>query len=341
MKKTVPKYCRKCGGRCSCMSSTTPTAGAAGAPGEAHLPTCRCNDCNHAFYAATPTPTPAVALTGEPPCSDGCRWPNDKEHRVDCPRRYMTDAGRVGMLEALRYIDEVCVSLEPGKNAAYLGALRDVRVSIAASIERLRRGGWMESTSDLMGTAPTDAGRVGVLERLLKRASDYLETANQIIIEDAGGDEEDFRDADELVADCRAALAGTPAVSTQPVTPTGDGNRVRELERALWIAKQWAYELYHHEGDLETTRARVAKLWEAIIQVRLPVNPPAADSGATPQEAPAAAPGGERGTHAWNGAARRVLGRIRGWMRRGPKTCVRSWLPNATPPSPVSRSWRR
>jgi hypothetical protein len=80
----------------------------------------------------------------------------------------------VTALEALRYIDEVCVSLEPGKNAAYLGALRDVRVSIAASIERLQHGGRMESTSDLMGTVPTDAGRVGVLTAL-RNARVYVE----------------------------------------------------------------------------------------------------------------------------------------------------------------------
>jgi hypothetical protein len=160
--------------------------------------------------------------------------------------------------------------------------------------------------------APTDAGRVGVLERLLKRASDYLETANQIIIEDAGGDEEDFRDADELVADCRAALSGTPAVSTGDETwrlecrvqhaETEADNLKEDLEDAHdairrlhglvgTMTRRWRdMQPIHGEPHIETPAVRDdLRLADEIARATL-----AADSGAARQEAPAAAPGGER-----------------------------------------------
>ena len=38
---------------------------------------------------------------------------------------------------------------------------------------------------------------------MVRKLSDYLETANQLILEDAGGDEEDYRDAEELIAEAR------------------------------------------------------------------------------------------------------------------------------------------
>lgn len=77
---------------------------------------------------------------------------------------------------------------------------------------------------------------------------------------------------DECAADAAAALRS-------------ECDRLRaardEAIRVLWEAKQWAALLYHHEGDDPiTTRARVAKLWEAITKVQLPVSPPAASAPA-------------------------------------------------------------
>jgi chromosome segregation ATPase len=57
--------------------------------------------------------------------------------------------------------------------------------------------------------------------------------------------------------------------------------QVQQLNDTLWKAKQWAALLYHHESDgAETTRERVAKLWDAIIQVQV-THPAANTKGST------------------------------------------------------------
>jgi hypothetical protein len=102
--------------------------------------------------------------------------------------------------------------------------------------------------------APTDAGRVGVLERLLKRASDYLETANQIIIEDAGGDEEDFRDADESASPAPPCAVGTRRAGTPMNSP------MRERAEALALAL--ASKTY---SEVAPFRQEVARLIERAL----------------------------------------------------------------------------
>ena len=50
------------------------------------------------------------------------------------------------------------------------------------------------------------------LRDALVQAKEYLRTANQIIAEDAGGDEEDFDDASDLIGRCERAIAAFDAV---------------------------------------------------------------------------------------------------------------------------------
>lgn len=47
--------------------------------------------------------------------------------------------------------------------------------------------------------------QVPKLKRMLKQTSDYLETANSIIVDD-GGDETDYDDTAELIEDARKLL---------------------------------------------------------------------------------------------------------------------------------------
>jgi hypothetical protein len=90
-------------------------------------------------------------------------------------------------------------------------------------------------------------------------------------------------EANRALTRARAALAGTPAVSAQPVTPTGDGNRVRELERLIVNGANWQSAPcclcgYNGPGYYQPETHACAALF-----------------GAARQEAPAAAPGCKHG----------------------------------------------
>jgi hypothetical protein len=63
--------------------------------------------------------------------------------------------------------------------------------------------------------------REAVLVAALAKAANYIESAADIILEDAGGDEDDDRDAREFAAELRALVASP--CGSGPVPPGGGG----------------------------------------------------------------------------------------------------------------------
>ena len=57
-----------------------------------------------------------------------------------------------------------------------------------------------------METLKQEVEKVQKLKRMLKKTSDYLETANSIILDSAGGDEGDFDDAARVINKARELL---------------------------------------------------------------------------------------------------------------------------------------
>jgi hypothetical protein len=271
MKKTVPKYCRKCGGRCSCMSSTTPTAGAAGGPGdtpEKLLALLHDTTARVLASANMTVGTPGGARVYMAPTVAVDSWLNE-ERFAWFRQAYGYAATQSNAIPAL-------AKLTP-EDTYYLYAA-------------LHYGDDRD--------APTDAGRLGVLTAELHAAQTIIGNLRAVLQRC----EIPHRDTcssmgsrGRVECDCPAgshneridaALSGTPAVSTQPVTPTGDGNRVRELLEQAYAA----IFADRCNGDVKVHgHWMVRDHFLAEIRTAL-----AADSGAARQEAPAAAPGGER-----------------------------------------------
>lgn len=79
------------------------------------------------------------------------------------------------------------------------------------------------------------------LRELLRRAAGYLQTANEIIRE-LGGDEEDFDAASDLIGECERAAAGTTDASTDDASDESDDGS-RATPRAQRLAQALSAEL--------------------------------------------------------------------------------------------------